>query len=174
MAKNTGMVRKIDELGRIVIPKEIRKSINIKNGEEIEIYVENDTIILKKYYRLLEFQEYAKQILNIITKLINSTIIITDREKILEVTNTKYNNLINKNLSKFVIEILENRKIMEGQKLNITKEDVINNNYLINPIVVNTDLVGSVICFNEKEISREDKLAINILVSLLENKIDSN
>ena len=47
--KTTGVIRRIDELGRIVIPKEIRKNLRIKNGESLEIYLENDSIILKNY-----------------------------------------------------------------------------------------------------------------------------
>ena len=48
--KNTGVVRKIDDLGRIVIPKEIRKSLNIRNGEDLQIFVDNDNIVLKKIF----------------------------------------------------------------------------------------------------------------------------
>ena len=50
--KTTGIIRRIDELGRIVIPKEIRKNLRIKNGESLEIYLENDSIILKKYSQI--------------------------------------------------------------------------------------------------------------------------
>ena len=46
--KSTGVVRRIDELGRIVIPKEIRKTLRIKEGENLEVYIEDETIILKK------------------------------------------------------------------------------------------------------------------------------
>ena len=49
MAKNTGMIRKVDELGRIVIPMEIRKKFNIEEKDELEVFVEGNTIILKKY-----------------------------------------------------------------------------------------------------------------------------
>ena len=47
--KTTGVIRRIDELGRIVIPKEIRKSLRIKNGESLEVYLDGDSIILKKF-----------------------------------------------------------------------------------------------------------------------------
>ena len=47
--KATGVVRRIDDLGRIVIPKEIRKTLRIKDGESVEIFLENDNIVLKKY-----------------------------------------------------------------------------------------------------------------------------
>lgn len=48
--KTTGVIRRIDELGRIVIPKEIRKNLRIKNGDSLEIFLESDNIILKKYF----------------------------------------------------------------------------------------------------------------------------
>ena len=54
---NTGLVRKIDELGRIVVPKEIRRSLGIKDGEEMEIYIDESSIILKKFQRLLTFKD---------------------------------------------------------------------------------------------------------------------
>ena len=59
--KNTGVVRKIDELGRIVIPKEIRKTLNIGTGEDLQIFVENDSIVLKKYIKMLSLKEKSCQ-----------------------------------------------------------------------------------------------------------------
>ena len=47
--KNTGIVRRIDDLGRVVVPRELRRSLQIENGDEIEIFTEEDRIILKKY-----------------------------------------------------------------------------------------------------------------------------
>lgn len=47
--KSTGMVRKVDELGRLVIPKELRRTLGIENGDPVEIFIDGDQIILKKY-----------------------------------------------------------------------------------------------------------------------------
>lgn len=47
--KSTGIVRRVDDLGRVVIPKELRRNLDIKEGDPLEIYVENDRIILRKY-----------------------------------------------------------------------------------------------------------------------------
>lgn len=47
--KNTGIVRRVDDLGRVVVPRELRRSLQIENGDEIEIFTEEDRIILKKY-----------------------------------------------------------------------------------------------------------------------------
>ena len=56
--KQTGVTRKIDELGRIVIPKEIRKNLGIRNGEALEIFTNEDSIILKKYFEIRKYEDY--------------------------------------------------------------------------------------------------------------------
>ena len=58
--KTTGVVRRIDDLGRIVIPKEIRKNLHIKNGETLEIYLESENIVLKKYSPLGNINNFYK------------------------------------------------------------------------------------------------------------------
>ena len=70
--KNTGVVRKIDELGRIVIPKEIRKTLNIGTGEDLQIFVENDSIVLKKYIKMLSLKEKSCQLIKEISKFTKS------------------------------------------------------------------------------------------------------
>ena len=60
--KTTGVIRRIDELGRIVIPKEIRKNLRIKDGENIEIFIEGENIILKKHSMLDKIKEDSKKI----------------------------------------------------------------------------------------------------------------
>ena len=62
--KATGVVRRIDELGRIVIPKEIRKTLRIREGESLEIFLDNqENIVLKKYFAMNHFEEEAKAFL---------------------------------------------------------------------------------------------------------------
>ena len=57
--KTTGIIRRIDDLGRIVIPKELRKSLRIKNGDSLEIFVDQEDIILKKYSPIESIEEAA-------------------------------------------------------------------------------------------------------------------
>lgn len=84
MMKDTGIVRRIDELGRIVIPKEIRKNLRINTGDNVEIYMdENNKIVLKKYSTLFGMEEELFNIAKVINETSNATIIITDINKII-------------------------------------------------------------------------------------------
>lgn len=62
--KSTGIVRQVDDLGRIVVPKELRKTLNIAERDTLEIYTEGDTIILKKYEPACIFCNEAKDVIN--------------------------------------------------------------------------------------------------------------
>ena len=80
--KQTGVTRKIDELGRIVIPKEIRKNLGIRDGESLEIYTSDDSIILKKYYEVKKLEDVCDKLCEIIKNIYDVNILITDREKV--------------------------------------------------------------------------------------------
>ena len=80
----TGMVRKIDELGRIVIPKEIRNSLRLNTGDSVEIFIEDNKILLKKYSTLLGLEEELFNISKVINEMTNATIMLVDDEKIIE------------------------------------------------------------------------------------------
>ena len=69
--KATGVVRRIDELGRIVIPKEIRKNFRIKEGENVEIYIDDNNIILKKYSELKNLSDISSNIIDSVFSVIN-------------------------------------------------------------------------------------------------------
>ena len=80
--KSTGVIRRIDELGRIVIPKEIRRHLGIRDGESLEIFTEENQIILKKYSKVLEYADLSNKLCEIISSVMNFSMIITDRDKI--------------------------------------------------------------------------------------------
>ena len=82
--RTTGVVRGIDDLGRIVIPKEIRKSLRIKEGETLEIYSGNkDEIILKKYSFIESIESFSKKICDAFYSSTKKDIIVTDTEKVI-------------------------------------------------------------------------------------------
>ena len=149
--KNTGVIRKIDELGRIVVPKEIRKNLGIKSGEDVQIYIEEDKIILKKYQKMLSLKELSDRYLLKIRKLTNNNIIVTDKEKIILDSLKKYDNVkIDDKIENYIIE----RKQITGEKLKISFDEY-SYFYLI-PIISDADAIGSIIMVSDNIISDKD------------------
>ena len=101
--KTTGIIRRIDELGRIVIPKEIRKNLRIKNGESLEIYLENDSIILKKYSQIESLKNVSIDYVEAFNQIIKHNIIVTDRNISRNKNNTTYSITIINNRRKSII-----------------------------------------------------------------------
>lgn len=170
--KSTGIVRKIDELGRIVIPKEIRKHLNIKDGEEMEISIAEDMITLRKYQKVFSMQEKVRNLIETFYKHLNGTILLTDKEKILISLGE---NIENKKLHQKYINIMDERKKisnLENQEVEITKEYKDNKKYIFYPIIVNTDLLGSIIYLKDY-ISENDVLIFNILSTLVRYELEN-
>ena len=152
--KTTGVIRRIDELGRIVIPKEIRKSLRIKNGESLEVYLDGDSIILKKFSQIESLES-----------------IVTDRDKVVAVSGPLKKKYLGKNINEFTERSIERRdSFSEKQKKEFKiiedEEDV--GYYTFASIVNNGDAIGSVILISlDTPLSdTEDKLAI-VLSNLL-------
>ncbi len=161
--KDTGVIRKIDELGRIVVPKEIRKNLNIRNGEDVQIYIEDDKIILRKYQKMLSIREQALKYLCKLNKLTSKDIVITDLEKVIVTNNKEYED---KKIDQKIIQLINNRKTDMAYSITFENEKV-DKNYLFVPIISEADAIGSIILLSREDISKEDTLFINVLNSLL-------
>lgn len=134
---DTGVVRKIDELGRIVIPKEIRKNLNIRNGEDVSIFVKDNMIVLKKYERALTIKEISQKYINAFKKINDDVILISDKNSIISSSNLEY---IDKKIDNKIFNLINERKSEEGTVLNLGGE-VINSAYIVSPIIVDTDVL---------------------------------
>ncbi len=168
----SGIVRKVDELGRIVIPKELRKNLNIKNSDDLEISIDNDKIILEKFYRLRNLKDILKNYFCILDRFLNSNFIITDKEDII-LTCKKINELKDRKLSHQFIELINARKQnIDNSKLKITNEFEITNNYYFCPMIVNADILGSVLIYSDKKIEEKDLLVVEIFIYLLKEKLE--
>ena len=149
--KKSGLTRRIDELGRIVIPKEIRKNLKIRDSDELEISVRDGNIILNKY-EVIEKDKTISILLETISKICKKSILFTSKDKIIDYYLDNKKELNDLELSNSVIKIIENRKqvSINNNKLCITK-DMLDISYIINPIIINGDLLGSLILYSEKE-----------------------
>ena len=170
----SGIVRKIDDLGRIVIPKELRKSLNIKNSDDLEITITDDKIILEKYYRLKNLKNTLNKYFKMLDKFLDSDFVISDKENIL-LASKEYSNLKDTKLSNKIIELLDYRKpVLENSftSLKLTSDIELNKNYYFYPIIIDTDILGSIILFNNKKIESKDVLVVDIFSYLLKEKIE--
>lgn len=173
--KATGVVRRIDELGRIVIPKEIRKNFRIKEGENLEIFInDNETISLRKHSTLSKFSELANIIVSVLNQLTGKNIIITDMSNIVSYGGKNKEQFLDKNLNASFFTLLDNRtKIVEKKKTNImiTDEDL-NVSYIIEPFILNGDLIGSLILLSDSTIDKNDELLLDFASKILINYIE--
>ncbi len=154
--KNTGIIRKIDDLGRIVLPKELRNSLNINSGDDFEITIDNKKIILEKFSKLDSFEDIIKKYINCFYVSENSKLFITINDRIINYNDEKVTNIISK-LIKLRKIYMNNKtdKIIISDNLNL------NGKVIIYPIVINSDLLGSIIyIFNEDIKNAMDKFKI--------------
>ena len=108
--KATGIVRRIDDLGRIVIPKEIRKTLKVKEGMPLEIFTDQDgVIVLKKYLPFSEFANIAWEYAECMVQQAGVIAIITDREKVIAASGGAGKALIGENISRRLERILDDR-----------------------------------------------------------------
>ena len=166
--KQTGVTRKIDELGRIVIPKEIRKNLGIRDGESLEIYTSDDSIILKKYYEVKKLEDVCDKLCEMIKNIYDVNILITDREK---VVSSSISNYKDKLLDKDLIELIDEREFLISDKL-LTKKignDEVIGYYTVVPIVASSDSLGLVIIVDE--VKTYEKLA-KLVAKIVVDKVD--
>lgn len=146
--KNTGVLRRVDDLGRIVIPKDIRKTLRIKDGESLEVFLSSDNIILKKYSPLEGLQNFYKTYVESIFSEIGNNVIVVDRDKIVAVSGDFKKKYLDKPISSKIDSIIQNRVVVSSKeivKMEIVSGDTIEISYVIAPIITNGDAVGAVI-----------------------------
>lgn len=174
--KSTGIVRRIDELGRIVIPKEIRNNLRINETDHIEIYVENESIVLKKYSLMKSLNDLASTLVDSISNNIKKEIIITDNSNIISCSNFLKKQIKDKCLSEEMLNYIKRRENLTEKykkEINITKEYKVECSYIIKSILNNGDVVGLFILLDLKEnINSNDELISTIAVQFLNKYLD--
>lgn len=168
--KTTGVVRRIDDLGRIVIPKEIRKSMRIREGESLEIFSGNQNeIILKKYSFVESIEDFSKKVCEAFYTSTKKDIIITDNEKIISAYGGFNQKIIGMKISNFIDKIIQNKEIYvtKGENIEISDNFSVKSNLVIRPILIYGDVIGSIIIFTDNK-SEEVNIALaNYLNNLM-------
>lgn len=151
--KATGIVRRIDDLGRVVIPKEIRRTLRIREGDPLEIFVDREgEVILKKYSPINELGHFATEYAESLYDSLQFPILICDRDEIIALSGISKKEYLHKNIGNEIEHTMEERttkiqfessviEMVEGQAENMDA-------YCMSPIIANGDPVGCVVAFS--------------------------
>ena len=175
--KATGIIRRIDELGRIVVPKEIRRNLRIKEGENLEIFVDsNENIVLKKHSLIKKMDDLAQNFTDAIYSFIKNNVIISDNNTILAASGNMKKEYLNKPISTELENKINRREEMiekHNKSISIIEDKPINATYAISPIIVNGDTVGTVMIFSEdKEVDDIDYKLVQIASKFLTSHLE--
>ncbi|MDY0404040.1 stage V sporulation protein T [Virgibacillus sp. 179-BFC.A HS] len=156
--KATGIVRRIDDLGRVVVPKEIRRTLRIREGDPLEIFIDREgEVILKKYSPIHELGNFAQEYAESLFDSLHFPVIICDRDEIIAIAGESKKDYLNNAIGKHLEKTMENRtndtqfesktvEMMQGKEEELSS-------YTISPIIASGDPIGCVMMF-----SKEDKV----------------
>ncbi|NQX70545.1 stage V sporulation protein T [Paenibacillus alba] len=167
--KATGIVRRIDDLGRVVIPKEIRRTLRIREGDPLEIFVDRDgEVILKKYSPIGELGDFAKEYAESLFESTNHVALISDRDNIIAMAGGSKKDYLEKSVGSIIESCMENRKALlesSSGQFEIIKDTVETfSSFVAAPIVAGGDPIGSVIL-----VSKDDNVKMgNMEVKMVE------
>ena len=170
--KETGVVRRLDELGRIVIPKEIRKRLKIKNGDMVDIYTDDQSIILEKYHPLQADIGPLKAFIEALIVEYKSDIIIIDNAKVIYSTYNEIpiGNIVNELLMQRIDNYLD-KEISSRVGLEIVEGVKIAKDIFISKIFVNYEHYGYAIIADDM-IGKKQKELANILKTYFEHLLE--
>lgn len=154
--KATGIVRRIDDLGRVVIPKEIRRTLRIREGDPLEIFVDRaGEIILKKYSPINELSQFSSEYAEALFDTLHAPVLICDRDEVISLAGVSKKDYLERQISRMLEDTIEKRTpvfVTESSTvefINGIEESVAS--YCLCPIIANGDPIGIVVLFSEDE-----------------------
>lgn len=169
--KATGIVRRIDDLGRIVIPKEIRRTLHIRESDPLEIFTDREgEIILKKYSPIGEMSTFARQYAESLAQVSGHTALIADRDQFIAISGG-YKNLLGKTLSRELEEKIQKRETViatreERDFINISDDGSLPYVHeVIHPIICEGDAIGAVLLLEDDNKSKMGEVEHKLVLS---------
>ncbi|HLR40495.1 MAG TPA: stage V sporulation protein T [Virgibacillus sp.] len=176
--KATGIVRRIDDLGRVVIPKEIRRTLRIREGDPLEIFVDREgEVILKKYSPINELSHFAQEYAEALFDSTQHPVLICDRDEIIALAGESKKDYLNKHIGDLLEKTIEDRSLsMETTTSTVEiiegKEEELNA-YCISPIIANGDPIGCVMMLSKEEsLSEVEQKVIETASSFLAKQME--
>lgn len=161
--KATGIVRRIDDLGRVVIPKEIRRTMRIREGDPLEIYTDREgEVIFKKYSPIGELNTFAAQYADTLSKTCNLSVLICDRDAVIAVGGVSKKEYMDKSLSKELDTVMQGRSFYrhsaerDGEKMYPTESESDQFISCAMPIISEGDVIGCVVSLQSEQGDKRD------------------
>lgn len=170
--KATGIVRRIDDLGRVVIPKEIRRVLRIRESDPLEIFTNHEgAIILKKYSPIGEMGIFAKQYAESLSQVSGHVALIADRDQIIAASGGSNKQFLGKGISKELEDKMNAREMINASKgdekcIAITKEETEDfKHQVIIPIITQGDVFGAVVLLSMEDKDTMDEVELKLAQS---------
>ena len=179
--KATGIVRRVDDLGRIVIPKEIRRTLRIREGDPLEIYTEKDGgVIFRKYSPMGDLQEFAAQMCESIGSATGHIAAVADRDSIIALHGAPKRDLMDKPNSAELEKLMEQRRnyLFQSGDIPIRASDGADKYHLgaASPILSQGDLMGCVLLLlneGDKPLQEADQYLARTAAGFLGKQMES-
>ncbi len=167
--KATGIVRRIDDLGRIVIPKEIRRTFRLREGDPLEIFTSNiGEIIFKKYSPVGDIVSYINGYADVLFKVSKVPVVICDKDHIISCAGISKKEVLERRISKDLEEVLLYRKIIKSDDMENEHIQVMEGKsykaICCYPILISYDVCGAIMFITDGNIKVEDKMLLDSLL----------
>ena len=161
--KATGIVRRIDDLGRVVIPKEIRRTMRIREGDPLEIFTSNGEVIFKKYSPMGEMSSFAADYVAALAEATRLAVIICDRDRCIAVAGAPKRDLLEKSVSQELEKIMEDRKTFIPSGDTFCAIDGVDRKICVaTPIISAGDIAGAVVLLENEGCNSADESDIKL------------
>lgn len=167
--KATGIVRRIDDLGRVVIPKEIRRTLRIREGDPLEIFTDREGgVILKKYSPIGELTDFSKEYAESLQQAIGHIIVIADKDAFISASGAPKKDYMERKVSAELEKIMEDRKatlVTDSTKtipLHNDEEPGKYSSQVIAPIIAEGDAIGAVLILSKQSGEKFSELELKL------------
>ena len=175
--KATGIVRRIDDLGRVVIPKEIRRTMRIREGDPLEIYTSAGEVIFKKYSAVGELSDFALQYAEALAQQVTLPVLICDRDHCVAAAGISKKQVLEKSVTPFLENLMEQRQAAHLERANSEEalQGVERNICAVAPILSSGDVGGAVVLLEgeqERDATESDLKIIGVAAAFLGKQME--
>lgn len=167
--KATGIVRRIDDLGRVVIPKEIRRTLRIREGDPLEIFTDREGgVILKKYSPIGELTDFSKDYAESLQQAIGHIILVADKDAFISASGAPKKDYVERKVSAELEKVMEERKAVlmtdpaKTIPLHNDEEDGKYSSQVVAPIIAEGDAIGAVIILTKQSGEKLGELELKL------------